>query len=127
MERGPELDSLVIEKVLRIPCFTNVLAWANAGRPYPHCILEGNGVYYYRESAHAPGIPISPSMDISCAWQVVEEMQAQNFTFEIERHACDVGKQHGWRAKFGRLGLGIAKEAPEAICLAAIQAAETKG
>ena len=70
-------------------------------------------------------VVFDPSIDIACAFEVVEKMKELNFKVNIDNIGCE--KDWGWYCKFRNFSKGISRakhaDTPEmAICLAALEA-----
>lgn len=125
-----ELDALVAEKVMGCRVLHQA---ASVAGPYCGCLSDGG----YKKGPHGDPREFDAdlyaySTDISAAWQVVEKMKSNGYTFELD------DRKAGWAASFVAYGqdsktLGwvkavaagvpteIAEAAPRAICLAALK------
>ena len=104
-----ELDALVAEKVMGLPCLDIP---PSDGRDCPRC-----------------GCP-SYSIDIAAAWEVVEKMEACPYPHGAEIGSAYVDGLDGYIVAFGRGGpepidvAEFAVTAPLAICRAALKAVD---
>jgi len=106
MKPGRELDALVAEKVM---------GW-KAVQVFDLKDTDGtniaNGITPYNIGQRVPHY----STDIASAWEVVEEMQNNEWDFTLKNH------KRKYEAIFGTLYNAFAPTAPEAICKAALLA-----
>lgn len=118
---GPELDARVAERVMGLVACG---AWEPI-RVYP---VEYMKTGLCNHPACAPSVYVARfSTDIAAAWQVVEKLRADGWSF-----AC-IGDGKTWTSVFAREVPEIvepdtveADTAPLAICLAALAAAEAR-
>jgi len=133
MEAGRGLDKLVASNIMGATVRDSEAGWTSGDPPakigwidylsevYPD-ITERDGDKY--PFGWWRGLP-AYSIDISAAWQVVEELAEQNLFCSLdylrEQHWRD-GKGD-WRCRVVcgvKIEFAVAKEAPEAICKAAL-------
>ena len=102
MEAGKELDALIMEKVMGDEPLKGRVAYLNP----------------------------SYSIDINAAWEVVEKMKEKGLTVEVFfGWESNKYQKDDWVAIFEDSNgeyLGVAKTAPNAICLAALKALESE-
>lgn len=102
MNPGRELDALVAEKVM---------GWRKRETP------PGGHIWIDKDNlAYVPGELPRYSTDIAAAWEVVEKLNNLDFSIEYEREIKI------WRASFEQGIPALEREAPLAICFAALNA-----
>jgi len=114
MEAGVELDKLVAEEIMG-ECYHQY--W-KGDKDSICCVKCGESRFYHQHSQ-------AYSIDISAAWQVVEEMSIKGYDLLLmeERETSSAG----WFASFSPIGrkepgYTKVKSAPEVICKAALLA-----
>lgn len=98
MKPGQELDALVAEKIMEIP------------------LIEEDSCENWIKV-----VPPPYSTDIAAAWEVVEELQRQDWCFILDNMKGFLGN---WQAHFERnrwVETAESTSAPHAICLAALK------
>ena len=118
MEAGAELDALVLREIFGCNVEIRAMGWNEDGGPkYCYCLCEGTDKQYeHRDWEHHYGAAISPSEDISAAWQVWETMRAGDYDCYITH--CKLGYEASFIKE--KDFIAQAKAAPEAICKAAL-------
>lgn len=114
MRPGRELDALVAEKVMGLEC--GIIS----GKPK----VKGSNCGTYGCTRHWIDTP-NYSTDIAAAWELVEKMKSEGFTFAVEyghEISAVFSKRDYVSDRIGD-GMGVSGESvPHAICLAALEA-----
>lgn len=129
MKAGRELDALIAEKVMG---WKNEVAFADAKSLEDH-------MGSYKSHVRAEDFPVSDllphySTDIAAAWDVVQKLDVQDVTFQLNRHTQEEAyDQNGetpedcymprWECRFNTKktpSYGEGGTAAESICIAAL-------
>ena len=119
MEAGVELDAKVLKDIFDCDVKIKGMSWQEDGGPfYCFCRCEDmDKQLEHRDCEHHYRAAISPSTDISAAWQVVEKL-IKRYIFDL--YYDDVGELWVCKLFDGQQEYKSYGEAPEAICRTAL-------